>query len=363
MTNDTSVSAEESVGRRALIRGGATLGLAAVPLLGSAAPAHAATTDSRLVSLWAANRSKVGLPISAPIPVAGGICQEFQFATMFYSSATGAAIIHGKVRETYFLGGGPSTMGFPIAKEIKSPHYPSCYTQKASLKGSDGQLWWSRSYGGIAVPAVKTIRLPGAANFRDASGEGAGLEAGSLRMRRDFLFRSPQTGSLPPFSRFVLQSLGITKIISLGGSDTAIPGIMVDSARIKNLSADTASEKRAMYRNYVTSRTNRESVGKALTAIATSTEPVMIHCAAGKDRTGWITALVHFSLGVRTSTVFTEYLKSNSYTDSNTAVDESYLEAGLDQVKASYGSVGSYLTSGCGVTSSTLSRLRNRLLV
>ena len=224
-------------------------------------------------------------------------------------------------------------------------------------------MWWSGSYGGFAVPAVKTIRLPGAANFRDASGEGSGLAAGNLRMRRNLLFRSPQTGSLPSFSRFVLQSLGITKVISLGGTDASIPGITIYSARIKNLSADTASEKRAMYRNYVTSSTNRASVGKAMTAIATSTAPLMFHCAAGKDRTGWIAALIHLSLGVSTSTVFTEYLKSNSYTDSTTAVDASYLQAALDQVKESYASVSNYLTNGCGVSSSTISRLRSRLLV
>jgi protein-tyrosine phosphatase len=44
-------------------------------------------------------------------------------------------------------------------------------------------------------------------------------------------------------------------------------------------------------------------------------------------------------------------------------VQESYLQAGFDQVQASYGTMASYLTQGLGLSQATIDALRDRLVV
>lgn len=359
----TERPADPAIGRRTLLRGGAIAGLAGVPLLTTGTtPAHAVTVDARLAALWQANQSRVGQPISAPVPVSGGICQEFQAGTMFHHPSAGASIIRGKIRHTYFLGGGPSVMGFPVGVEETSRDYASCFRQGTWLAGVTGWVWWSTAHGGLAVPAARTVRLPGALNFRDAAGEGAGLAAGDGRMRRGLLYRSPRTGSLPPLSRFVLQTLGITQVVSLGSTDASIPGIRVVRAPVVNSSGESDEAKLQMYRNYITQAGNRASIGKAVRLIAASDAPVLVHCAAGKDRTGLTIALIHLTLGVSRADAYTEYLRSNEYTGRPAAVKALWLEAGLDEISRRYGSVRSFLTAGCGVSSAELTALRARLL-
>ena len=41
--------------------------------------------------------------------------------------------------------------------------------------------------------------------------------------------------------------------------------------------------------------------------------PTVMHCSAGKDRTGWASAAVLTALGVPKSTVMADYLLSNDY--------------------------------------------------
>ncbi len=355
------MNATSSLSRRTLLRGSAALGLGLVPLVSVPEAAFAQGVDPRLAVLWSAHRGALGVPLAPARNITGGLSQEFRRGTMYYTTKGGPAVIMGKLRETFLAGGGTKAMGFPLLIETKSPDYANCYTQWTLNAGS--QVWWSSSHGGYAIPGSRTIHLPGADNFRDAAGEDAGVVAGTKRMRRRLVFRCPQIGGLPSFSRFVLQTLWIDTIISLGGTDVTVPGIRTVPARMRNLAARTDEEKEAMYRNYVTSGENRASVGVALAEIAAAKDPVMYHCAAGNDRTGWLTAMIHLTLGVSSKTVFAEYLKSNDHNGSLTSVKARYLQAGLDQAKASYGSVRNYLAVGCGVPSTTLTALKNRLLV
>ena len=348
------------VSRRTLLRGTAALGVGLIPAFATAGAAEALGVDSRLAVLWSANRAELGAPLGGATKIPGGIRQHFQGGTMYHSTAAGPSVVRGKLRQVFWTGGGTPSMGFPLLVETKSPDYSSCYTQWSVRRGS--QVWWSKSHGGFAIPADRTIRLPGAANFRDAAGEGSGLKVGTKRMRRRLLFRCSQTGGLPDFSRFVLQTLWIEKVVSLGGTDATIPGITVVKTPVRNLRAVTDVEKLAMYRNYVTSAENRLAIGRAATVVANAAGPVLLHCEAGRDRTGWVTALIHTSLGMSSSRVLSEYQKSNSYTGS-TVVKAAYLQAALSQAKASYGSVSKYLTTGCGVSSATLKKLKTRLLV
>lgn len=116
--------------------------------------------------------------------------------------------------------------------------------------------------------------------------------------------------------------------------------------------------------------------------------PVLIHCTAGKDRTGLLAALTHHVLGVHPDDAAADYMLTNKAarlearlpvvakaleqslgrTPSDVAVraflgvDARYLRAAFDAIAAERGSVDAYL-AGLGVDAAAQARLREKLLV
>ena len=109
-----------------------------------------------------------------------------------------------------------------------------------------------------------------------------------------------------------------------------------------------------------------------------------IYCTEGKDRTGWVSAILQLIAGVDRETVIAEYLISNDrraeiidrgvaqarkargrtaaeITRIRLVVAESYLRAGLDELESRYGDLHGYLTDGLGLDEPTIERLRTRL--
>ena len=73
---------------------------------------------------------------------------------------------------------------------------------------------------------------------------------------------------------------------------------------------------RAMNRAFVTDSKQRGRIAQVLTAIARAKGPVLIHCAAGKDRTGWVSAMLQEIAGVtKWESIRDQYLLSNTYRD------------------------------------------------
>jgi protein-tyrosine phosphatase len=108
---------------------------------------------------------------------------------------------------------------------------------------------------------------------------------------------------------------------------------------------------------------------------------VVYHCSAGKDRTGWATAVLLTALGASRETVMADYLASNGYlVEKNKAmfsampaataaklqpvftVRAAYLQAAFDEVDRRYGSFDHYLGEGLGLDDAALARLRARFL-
>jgi len=109
--------------------------------------------------------------------------------------------------------------------------------------------------------------------------------------------------------------------------------------------------------------------------------PTVMHCSAGKDRTGWASAAILTALGVPKSTVMQDYLVSNDYlkakndkTLSQTAalidrsliepvlsVRKEYLDASFSEVKAKYKTFDKYLAA-VGVTKAAKQKLQAELL-
>jgi protein-tyrosine phosphatase len=132
-------------------------------------------------------------------------------------------------------------------------------------------------------------------------------------------------------------------------------------------------------------------VGPVLDDIIAGDElPVLIHCTAGKDRTGFLTALIHLTLGVSLDQVHYDYALTEKYTDMDRMMAASaaylkgivgdavtadtemlrllcgtspdYLNAALDAIAKNYGSVDNYLAQTAGFDAAKREKLRVRLL-
>ena len=118
-----------------------------------------------------------------------------------------------------------------------------------------------------------------------------------------------------------------------------------------------------------------------------NTHPVVLHCTAGKDRTGVIIALLLLSLGVPEETVLADYSLSNLYAHQFIREQEPNIQRGwwlgmrvehfyplfsahpdvlrsaLAYIKTEYGSAKGYLTGKAGVEERHLEQLKENLLV
>jgi protein-tyrosine phosphatase len=125
-----------------------------------------------------------------------------------------------------------------------------------------------------------------------------------------------------------------------------------------------------------------DNIAAIINAIAESpTGRVVLHCSAGKDRTGLMTALALSAIGVSKHDVAEDYaltnvllqasydqelsqitdLKERQKTAEDLWIKPEYMLETLDFIEQTYGSTNAYLQS-CGVTPETLERLKNRLL-
>lgn len=114
--------------------------------------------------------------------------------------------------------------------------------------------------------------------------------------------------------------------------------------------------------------------------------PTVVHCTAGKDRTGFASALVLLAVGVPEATVFEDYLSTNRYQGNlfdfvrrwvplysffRTDPDDllpilearpEYLRAALDVIAERHGNVDTYLEEALRVTPEMRATLRVQLL-
>ena len=123
--------------------------------------------------------------------------------------------------------------------------------------------------------------------------------------------------------------------------------------------------------------------------LASTDGPIVVHCAAGKDRTGLICALTHHVAGVHRDDIMADYLLTNdesridrkvgqlrAWLQVNTGqtvpdealraavrVDPAYLEAALAAIRDAHGSVDAYLSDRLGVDAGLRDRLRARLSI
>ncbi len=235
------------------------------------------------------------------------------------------------------------------------------------------------------------LNLAGASNFRDLGGYAA-KDGRTLRWRR--IFRSNHLGKVTDGDIAVLRELGLKAAFDLRGVEERIPdacridGINVHSLPIEPVTmvvirerlangtlttGETMDIMRDSYRNYVLQNTPR--FRQLFAHLVEDHAPLVIHCTADKDRTGFASALILYALGVADDVIVQDYLLTNKYylRDTTNAgqlpeevraglqtVHETFLAAAFEAVRAGYGDIDSYIESGLGVGSNeraTLERL------
>lgn len=131
---------------------------------------------------------------------------------------------------------------------------------------------------------------------------------------------------------------------------------------------------------------NAHIVGEFFTAMVQN-RPILLHCTAGKDRTGIFIALLLDLLGVPRQTIVADYELSNEFYDSylkgirgdlaklrRFRVDEKHVRpllwvegatllAVFDFIEREFGSVERYLREKAGVSAETITLLRDELLM
>jgi protein-tyrosine phosphatase len=246
------------------------------------------------------------------------------------------------------------------------------------------------------------VRLASADNFRDVTGpDSAYVAADGRPLRRGVAFRSNEL-LLTAADAESLARLGITAVYDLRSDhevqmhpDVAVPGATWTQLEVKGIPMDAVTDlhDRAtahdvmlrVYRGFVDVEGAREAFATLFREIADGTGAALFHCTAGKDRTGWASALLLHLAGVDDETILEDYLLTNSFSSATRekylglvrehlgadkvdvyervmVADEAYLRAGYDAVAARYGDRLGYLRDGLGLDDGLLDRLRDRML-
>ncbi|QGN47807.1 protein-tyrosine-phosphatase [Micromonospora sp. WMMC415] len=257
--------------------------------------------------------------------------------------------------------------------------------------------------------------LVGAPNARDLGGL---VGADGRRVRPGVLIRTPALGRLTDEDLPVLAKLGPSCVVDLrDASEQAVapPDRLPGESRVVHLPVHDAAHPvftyvsavllghdlgayaelagqgtpaamTAIYRWFVTGESARVGFGTAVRLAAEADNlPLLYHCSAGKDRTGWLTVVLLHALGVDEAAVRADYLANNPLTESlreviltamrrrqpDLDVDavrpvlevrDEYLDAAYDEVRRVHGSFGAYLRDGLGVNDDLVTALRARLL-
>lgn len=223
---------------------------------------------------------------------------------------------------------------------------------------------------------ARIISLEGAYNVRDLGGI---KTAGGGTVKRGLVFRSDELGGLTPGDSSQLGALGIKTVVDFRSDDEARRAAPnpLKSVREVRMGLDCGNMEAVL--GEVNEKTGPELMKKVNSLLVREgvvifreffsllergeNVPLLFHCAAGKDRTGFASAIFLSSLGVAEGNIFHDYMLSVQGSrrkfgwlvereprfSSVVFVRPEYLGAAFDTIKESYGSVEGYLTDELGV--------------
>jgi protein-tyrosine phosphatase len=197
-------------------------------------------------------------------------------------------------------------------------------TQLAGQPGQAGPevpaAWDQQEIAGLTLASGRRIELGGTLNLRDLGGYPA-ADGGFVRWRT--LLRSDALHLLDSEGLSTLSELGLRTVVDLRTqpeaetAPSALGELQVRLAHISILSGDMQSlplELEAIYRYMITEC--GDAIGAAIRELcAARALPALVHCSAGKDRTGVVIALVLAALGVPDQVIAADYALSSRYLD------------------------------------------------
>jgi len=240
-------------------------------------------------------------------------------------------------------------------------------------------------------------------NFRDLGGLSAG---NGRKLKTGLLFRSGRFGRLTNNELENLVSLRIRTVVDLrsaresgvrrdaGGAiaTVCLPIELEDKYRKRvrpllyrrNAGNAVAAVVESLYAELVTDQ--KPAIARLYELLSSKDRyPLLMHCRAGQDRTGFVTAVVLLSLGVDKKDIVADYLRSTGYSvprvgtmarvmkaftfglmftanfEAAFTAHERYVRAVFTEIESKYGTVEKYLES-CGVTEEKLEAFRKIVL-
>lgn len=237
-------------------------------------------------------------------------------------------------------------------------------------------------------------------NIRDIGGY---LTTHSQRMTKwGKLYRSGELSSVSEWDSIRLANLDIKTIIDLRtASEGAYSPLRYTKANVIHIpiatgNMDDIPERideghmrkgdgilymQDMYLQFITS--NSKQFAQVLDHLQNQDNyPVIINCSLGKDRTGFLSAMLLSALGVPEETILKDYMSSNDYIDKShyaymargldtdaqetitvlLSANESLMELVFQKIDKEYGSIDKYLSKGLQLTEKKRDRLKDILL-
>jgi protein-tyrosine phosphatase len=234
--------------------------------------------------------------------------------------------------------------------------------------------------------------LPGTYNFREVGG----YHAGSSTTKWGTLYRSDALSRLTDEARDDLRQRDIRTIVDLRDDEErrhnpslleGLPVRVVESPIFSGSASSFLASDITLARLYETVVTeNADAIVRAIRVIASSGEgAVLVHCTAGKDRTGLVVAFALLAVGVDRQEVVADYAMTQQnlpdslmapiiarlkamHVPESTTIDElvsgspaHVLEETIDLVIRRHGSVRAFLIDN-GLTEAELDDLAHGLL-
>lgn len=257
--------------------------------------------------------------------------------------------------------------------------------------------------GGLEHPVARFERLP---NFRDYGGYPA---RGGGRVRGGTLYRSAHPAEASPGDLSILRGIGLAAVVDLRGKSEreqrpspwtagfparvfvveeetgGLLGRLLVDARSSPGKLDAVCLMRQGYATMPFRWRLKRALRNYFEALATSDGPVLVHCTAGKDRTGLAAALLLSLLDVEREHIVADFMLTAAVA-ANAAmalhvvrtmyggeltedlarelasVRPQYIEAALDAVLERHGSTVGYLCDALDVPNEWLDVIRSKLI-
>jgi protein tyrosine/serine phosphatase len=251
-----------------------------------------------------------------------------------------------------------------------------------------------RDYGGgvAAEPYPRTLAFSSTYNFRDVGGY-PGLDGRTTRWRR--LFRADSLHRLKDADWEAFSALGVRTVIDLRrtfeveehGRVPEAEGLVYHNPVLEHVDwTDVPHPEDVVHARWLADRylnftdDGRVGLAAALSVIADpQAAPVVVHCMAGKDRTGVVCALTLALLGVSDVDIATDYALTETAMASLTAYLREHNPAAiegldhmfdspreamllfLDDIRTLHGSVEKYVRE-IGISDEQIATMRDSLL-